>query len=154
MYDDNVFSSSLRTQFESGRSLSPNQIHYLDRLVMKYSDQIPNFESLTQELGLQQAAAEEDKESGPLLELLKAITTWKPPVKRGRREWDDQKFYESLSQQYGQRKSLSPKQVASLKKMVKRYAEQIPNYEQVAAQYGIPASAKSRPAAESEDSSG
>jgi hypothetical protein len=121
---------------------------------MKYSDQIPNFESLTQELGLQEAAAAEDKESGPLLELLKAIKTWKPPTKRGRREWDDQEFFESLSRQYGQRKSLSPKQVASLKKMVKRYAEQIPNYEQVAAQHGIPASAKSRPAAESEDSAG
>ena len=154
VYDDSVFANSLRTQFESGRSLSPNQIHYLDRLVMKYSDQIPNFESLTQELGLQEAAAAEDKESGPLLELLKAITAWKPPTKRGRREWDDKQFYESLSQQYGQRKSLSPKQVSSLKKMVRRYAEQIPNYEQVAAQYGIPASAKSRPAAESEDSSG
>ncbi len=152
VYDDSVFSKSLRTQFESGRSLSPNQIHYLDRLVMKYSDQIPNFESMKEELGLHEAAAAEDKESGPLLELLKAITTWKPPTKRGRREWDDQKFYESLSRQYGQRKSLSPKQVASLKKMVKRYAAQIPNYEQVAAQYGIPASAKSRPAAESEGS--
>ena len=85
IYDDRVFADSLRTQFENGRSLSPNQIHYLDRLVMKYSDQIPNFESLTQELGLQEAAAAEDKESGPLLELLKAIKTWKPPTKRGRR---------------------------------------------------------------------
>ena len=89
-----------------------------------------------------------------MLELLKAIKIWKPPTKRGRREWDDQKFYESLSRQYSQRKSLSPKQVASLKKMVKRYAEQVQNYEQVAAQYGIPASAKSRPAAGSEDASG
>jgi len=154
IYDDRVFADSLRTQFESGRGLSPNQIRYLDRLVMKYSDQIPNFESMTQELGLQEAAAAEDKESGPLLELLKPIKSWKPPTKRGRREWDDQKFYDSLSRQYGQRKSLSPKQVASLKKLVRRYAEQVPNYEQMAAQYGIPASAKSRPAAESEDSAG
>ena len=152
VYDDSVFANSLRTQFESGRSLSPNQIHYLDRMVMKYSDQIPDFESMKDELGLHEAAAAEDKESGPLLELLKEVKTWKPPTKRGRREWDDQKFYESLSRQYGQRKSLSPKQVASLKKMLRRYAEQIPNYEQVAAQYGIPASAKSRPAAESEGS--
>ena len=152
VYDDSVFANSLRTQFESGRSLSPNQVHYLDRMVMKYSDQIPDFESMKDELGLHEAAAAEDKESGPLLELLKEVKTWKPPTKRGRREWDDQKFYESLSRQYGQRKSLSPKQVASLKKMLRRYAEQIPNYEQVAAQYGIPASAKSRPAAESEGS--
>ena len=154
VYDDKVFANSLRTQFENGRSLSPNQIHYLDRLVMKYADQIPNFESMKQELGIQEMVAGEDKESGPLLEILKAIKTWKPPVKRGRREWDDQKFYESLARQFDQRKSLSPKQVASLKKMVKRYASQIPHYEQVVAQYGIPASAKSRPAAESEDSAG
>ncbi len=152
VYDDRVFANSLRTQFESGRSLSPNQIHYLDRMVMKYSDQIPDFESMKEELGLHETAAAEDKESGPLLELLKEVKTWKPPTKRGRREWDDQKFYESLSRQYGQRKSLSPKQAASLKKMLRRYAEQIPNYEQVAAQYGIPASAKSRPAAGSEGS--
>jgi hypothetical protein len=154
VYDDRVFAESLRAQFESGRSLSPNQIHYLDRLVMKYSDQISNFESRALELGLQATAATEDKESGPLLELLKAVKTWKPPTKRGRREWDDREFYESLSRQYGQHKRLSPKQIASLKKMVKRYAEQVPNYEQVAAQYGIPASAKSRPVAGSEDASG
>ncbi len=147
VYDDRVFSESLRQQAESGKALSSNQIGYLDRLVLKYSDQIPNFETLKTELGLESLGAP-DTESGPLLELMKGVKEWKPPVMRGRREWDDQKFFESLYRQFGQRKQLSPKQSASLKKLVRRYAAQIPDYENIARQYNIPA--KTRKAGGSE----
>ena len=102
---------------------------------MKYSDQIPDYEALSNQLGMQ--AVEPDLESGPLLEALKQVKEWKPAVQRGRREWDDQKFYESLSRQFGQKKQLSPKQRESLKKMVRRYAPQVANYSELAARFNI-----------------
>ena len=135
IFCDKTFADSLRKQVESGRALSANQIHYLDRLVMKYSDQIPDYEALSNQLGMQ--AVEPDLESGPLLEALKQVKEWKPAVQRGRREWDDQKFYESLSRQFGQKKQLSPKQRESLKKMVRRYAPQVANYSELAARFNI-----------------
>ena len=52
------------------------------------------------------------------------VKTWKPPFKRGRRLMDDAAFYESLSRQFAQKRSLSPKQIAALKKLAKRYEEQ------------------------------
>ncbi len=144
VYDDRVFFESLRQQAEGGRGLSPNQLHYLDRMILKYADQIPDFEALSAELGIAGTGGGDDKESGPLLEALKAVTEWKPAVLRGRREWDDRSFYESLSRQFGQRKQLSPKQIASLKKLVRRYAPQVPNYAQLAEQFSIPAQGKPR----------
>ncbi len=142
-FDDRAFHDSLSQQVQNGKALSDNQIRYLDRLVMKYSDQIPGFEELAKELGLGGPDGEvEDRESGPLLEAMKSVTEWKPAVKRGRREWDDRKFHDSLARQFEQKRRLSPKQVASLKKMVRRYAAQVPGYEQLAAQFGIVAAKK------------
>ena len=134
---------------ELGRGLSVNQIRYLDRLLLKYSDQIENFEEVSKQLGLQAEPQGEDTESGPLLESMKLVKEWKPPVKRGRREWDDKKFYESLSRQFAQRKQLSPKQVSSLKKMIKRYAAQVAGYAELAEKFGIGAPAKAPAADES-----
>ena len=138
VYDDKVFSESLRKQVEGGRGLSVNQIRYLDRMVMKYGDQIPNFESLSVELGLGAEEAADDQESGPLLEVLKNIKEWKPAVMRGKREWDDQKFYDSLSRQFEQKKQLSDRQRISLKKLASRYSAQIPEYEQVREKFNLP----------------
>ncbi|HBA83902.1 MAG TPA: hypothetical protein DCZ95_07410, partial [Verrucomicrobia bacterium] len=151
VYDDAVFFASLRDQVQGNKRLSPNQIVYLDRLVMKYSDQIPGFESMTAELGLAAAEQRDDQVSGPLLELMKQIKEWKPAVMRGKREWDDKKFYESLARQFAQRKQLSIKQLASLKKLISRYSAQIENYEQAAEQYALPPAKKKAAAAEKSD---
>ncbi len=138
VYDDAVFSASLRDQVERGKRLSLNQIVYLDRLVMKYADQIEGFEALSSELGIGGGEAREDKESGPLLEALKTVREWKPAVMRGKREWDDKQFFDSLARQFAQRRQLSIKQVASLKKLLSRYAAQIEGYEALAQAYNLP----------------
>jgi len=72
------------------------------------------------------------------LELCKAIETWNPPVKRGKREFNDSEFYESLSTQFQGKGSLSDRQVAALKKMIGRYTAQIPDYDSIREQYGLP----------------
>ena len=83
--------------------------------------------------------------SGPLLESLAQVKEWKPPVQRGKRVWDDHKFFESLESQFKQKRSLSDKQVASLKKMVKRYADQVPDYESLSEKFELGPLKKSSP---------
>ena len=58
------------------------------------------------------------------LESLAGVSAWEPPVKRGRYTADDKKFYESLRKQFSEKKILSEKQVAALKKLVEKYKEQ------------------------------
>ena len=56
------------------------------------------------------------------------ISTWAEPVKRGKMEFNDKSFFDSLSTQFKNNGSLSDRQIGALKKMVARYADQIPNY--------------------------
>lgn len=137
IFDDRAFIASLRKQVEAGRRLSEKQIHHLDRILVRYADQIEGFAGMMGELKMEHAAHPEDGESGPLLALLEHVKEWKPPVKRGKREWDDRKFYESLAQQYQRQKRLSPKQIAALKKLVSRYEQQIPGFEEAAKRFGL-----------------
>lgn len=122
VYDDKAFCDSLREQVESGKRLSVNQVKYLDRLVQKYADQIPTLEEKREEWGIAKEEPVNTAEIEALLKQLSTVSDWKPPVKRGKREWSDEAFYQSLDNQYKARKSLSPKQVAALKKMAARYS--------------------------------
>jgi DNA topoisomerase I len=120
-YDDGEFFTSLKQQVDGGKRLSPNQVKYLDRLVSKYADQIPNFAQLSEEWGVEKEEAVPPEKIRDLLGQLANVTEWKPPVKRGKREWSDEAFYKSLADQFEAKQTLSPKQVASLGKMVARY---------------------------------
>ena len=138
VYDDKAFCDSLRKQVESGKRLSTNQVKYLDRLFMKYAEQIEGYEALAEKLCVNgEEEGVEDTVSGPLIAALEQVAEWKPPVMRGKREWDDKKFYDSLKKQFGTKKSLSEKQQQSLKKMAARYSEQIKDYASLAEQFGL-----------------
>ncbi len=138
VYDDASFARSLREQAESGRRLSDNQVKYLDRLVHKYAAQIEDFEKRAEEAGLSNEV-EEDNESGPLIELLDHVKTFKEPTVRGKKTWDDAAFAESLRKQYAARKLLTARQRAALKKVLAKYHEQIPGYAEKQAAMGLPA---------------
>ena len=126
-FDDKKFFESLRKQAEGGRGLSEKQIAVLDRMLRKYAEQIPDFEAVSQALGMvAPAAGAEDAESGRLIAWFKLVKEWREPVQRGRRTWDDKVFFDSLARQYAQNKRLSPRQAAALKKMIKKYADQLP----------------------------
>jgi hypothetical protein len=56
---------------------------------------------------------------------------------RGLRTWDVKLFYESLSRQFAQKKQLSFKQAAALKKMLRRYSDHIPNYDGLVETMGL-----------------
>lgn len=149
VFDDRAFVESLRKQVLSGRRLTEKQIHHLDRIVARYASQIPGLANMAEELKIEHPAQAQDQESGPLLALLENVKQWKPAVQRGKRTWDDRTFYESLAQQYRRQNRLSPKQIAALKKLVARYADQIPNYTSIAEQYGLRKRTASAPAAPS-----
>lgn len=139
-YDDGKFVQSLKQQVQSGKRLSDRQVAALDALLVKYAKQIPDFEQVKENLNLKvKDESEVTGEVTRLMELCKAIETWNPPVKRGNREFNDQDFYGSLSTQFEAKGTLSPRQIAALKKMIGRYAAQIPNYEEVREGLGLPA---------------
>jgi DNA topoisomerase I len=137
VYDDKAFISSLRDQAKSGRKLSEKQIQFLDRFIKKYSQQIADYEKVAEELGLSGDDAPEDTKSQAMLELMKSVREWSEPVKKGKRVLDDKEFYESLSRQFREKHSLSTRQQYALKRMIKKYADQIPDFENHKDELGI-----------------
>jgi len=133
------FFDSLAQQEASGRRLTPAQTAALDRALMRFAAVIPNFEQERQQLGIvaDSASMEPDHESGPLLEVMCKVTSWREPVKRGKATFDDKEFFESLSRQFKQRGGLSPRQRAALGKMLFRYKEQIPDFEETVQRLGL-----------------
>lgn len=69
--------------------------------------------------------------------LLAQVKTWKPPVRDGRRLYDDRKFYESVKEQGDAGRTLSERQLASLVRMVIDYAGQIPDAERRLREAGL-----------------
>ena len=126
------FIESLLEQAKSGRRLSPAQLKALDLMVLSNSARIENFEAMKDALELTGQELPEDNESPELIALMGSVQTWNPPVKRGKREFNDETFFGSLQQQLGSRGYLSERQRAALKRMIKRYREQIPTFDAVA----------------------
>ncbi len=133
------FVESLRDQTRVGRKLSDNQLGALNRIIIRNAAQIPDFDRIKGSLNIAEADAvvEVDHESGPLLEMMAAVTAWREPTQRGKMTFDDHAFYESLARQYGFKKVLSPRQRAALKKLVLRYHEQIPGFAEAAGRLGL-----------------
>lgn len=131
------FAQSLFDQVNGKRRLSPAQLTALDRMVLAKASVIENFESMRAELDLVGQELPEDNESPELIELMSTVQEWNPPTKRGKREFNDKSFFESLHGQLGQRGYLSERQRAALKRMLHRYKAQIPTFESVAERLGL-----------------
>lgn len=143
VYDDSKFVKSLGEQVTMEKRLSDRQIAYLDSLLGKYADQIDNFEEIKANLKLgEKIKVDVDPTTAPILEMLDKITNWAEPTKRGKREFNDKSFYESLASQFKSKGALSERQLAALKKMAARYAEQLPNYLDLQDELGLPAPRK------------
>ena len=128
-YDDKKFCSSLGDQIAMGKRLSDRQLGYLDTLLTKYSEQIPDFEAVKAEFKLdEKKEVEADPTTAPILGMMAQVSEWAEPTKRGKREFNDKTFYESLESQFKGKGALSDRQLAALKKMAARYADQIPDY--------------------------
>ncbi len=135
--DQPRFITSLKRQVDQGRKLTDNQLRALDRIIAANAALIPNYEELAKTLNLTTPDAAPDTESGPLLEALTHVTQWREATTRGKFTYDDKAFYESLNKQFQTRHSLSDRQRFALKKVISRYAAQIPNYAELAQKFSI-----------------
>lgn len=138
VYDDKEFCASLRNQAAGGKRLSPAQVAYLDKILRKYSKQIPEFEKRVEELGMTpEPPAPAEGHLQEILALFDAVKEWRPATTRKGRTWDDREFLNSLKTQFAQRKQLSFKQVNALKRLAVSYATQIPGYAEAMPKYGL-----------------
>ena len=113
-----------------GKRLSDKQVSFLNKLLGKYANQIPDFEEIKKEFNIDLPnEIDVDPSIEPILEMMRNISDWAEPVKKGKREFNDQSFYDSLTSQFKSNKSLSERQVLALKKMAARYATQILDYD-------------------------
>ena len=107
--------------------LSDKQIDVLKKLAIKYRDSISDFNMVAGELKIEEQPENNSANPGnqaevdQLLAKLANVKEWAEPVKQGRRVYDDQAFYHSLSDQYNNGKTLSDKQIAALKKLADKY---------------------------------
>ena len=131
------FVDSLQAHVEGGRRLSDAQNNVLNNIVLAHSDNIAGFDDVKDQLDLTNPEAEQDKESAPLLAAMENVKTWKEPVTRGKRVFDDKAFYESLCGHFRKKCFLSVKQRSALKRLVSRYRDQIPGYAELAAKFEI-----------------
>jgi len=137
----NPFLKSLREQVEHGRGLSPKQLSILARAVGENSGTLPDCEEVREKLSEYVPGGFTTMPSDPavpeLLAIMKNVKTWREPLKRGRRNYDDKVFVESLSAQFLRRHSLSPRQTMALKRVVVAYRDQIPDFEEKADALGL-----------------
>lgn len=130
----NRFLVSVREQVDHGRSLSQKQLSVVASAILEKVSQLPDAESVRIKLS---DFAIEDKSSeavdgevvAELLKMLKQIKTFRQATRFGKKVYDDKSFAESLCEQYAQRGRLSERQVMALKRIVRAYRTQIPDYD-------------------------
>ena len=168
-FDDKKFVTSVREKFRNDGKISDKQFSALLSIAGRYAGQfspealaaLP--EELRNEIGMaevrsaerrkRQEAAEEHHSDLDRLFAAFSKVQFAPAATRGARTYDDKKFVTSLGKQVASGRALTEKQLGALKKLVVKYASQIPDRSAVAwlgADAEVPAAA-STPAADAVD---
>ena len=128
----NRFLISVREQAIHGRGLTQRQLWVVARAILEKVSGRPDEEEIRARLSdFADAAVSSpaDGIAGELLQMLKSVKVFRAPTRFGKRVYDDKSFYKSLTEQYARRQVLSDRQVSALKRIVRAYREQIPDYE-------------------------
>jgi DNA topoisomerase-1 len=137
----NPFLKSLREQVEHGRGLSPKQLSILARAVGENAGSLPDCEEVRSRLSEYVPGGFTTMPSDPavpeLLDMMNKVKTWREPIKKGRKQYDDKAFIESLTAQFARRHSLSPRQTMALKRVAVAYRAQIPDFDARAEALGL-----------------
>jgi len=126
---EKTFIASTKEQFDRRGDLSQKQLQLLQRIASPEAEE---------------ERPQNEDASKALLDALATVTAWNEPVKRGRNIYDDRAFMESLKTQLADRHFLSVRQFDALKRLVRSYQTQIPNYAELAETYAIPAATPRR----------
>lgn len=156
VYNDATFVQNLRKHLdETGEAPNERQAAAFMSMVARYSERCPALVAKANELGLasqlqtqmaaNQAAAERrqnapektalEPELQALLDAMKKLE-FEAPVTRGKRVYDDGKFFRSLARQASANKALSAPQREALRKLAMKYARKLPNLPELAAKLG------------------
>ncbi len=130
--NDEAFFKSLKSQALNGKILSEKQVAALVKLATKYQELMPEYAEFCKLMGVDPTSATEEKGTESLsaadrakldemLKFMDGITEWEKPIKRGKKTFSDEKFYQSLKKQFESGKALSEKQVSALQKMISKY---------------------------------
>jgi DNA topoisomerase-1 len=151
-YDDKKFISDLRDRTAEGELLTNKQTSALFRLMLNYAQQLSGVEQALEAAGALEpfkevkekqesrassGTAPDAPEIQSLLGALAKVSEWDEPTTRGRRTFDDKKFFESLRDQAASGRNLSANQVSALRKLVGRYRARIPGFEEIAQTAGV-----------------
>ena len=142
VYDDGKFITSIRKQLADKKAPTERQWKALLNTFGRYAADNTDFLTVIKESGLEEqvknaVAASKSKpekitqELPPeLLKLLEAMDKieWEKPVKRGKRVYDDAKFFRSLHRQAQGGGSLTEAQILVLSKLAAKYAGKIEGY--------------------------
>lgn len=139
----NPFLKSLRDQTERGRGLSQKQFAILVKAVGENAAGLDDCDEIRAKLSEYVAGGfspiQRDGESvvPRLIALVGKVTEWRPSSKKGRKTYDDKAFVQSLVDQFERRRSLSPRQVMALRRVIVAYKDKIPGYAEVAGPLGL-----------------
>ena len=139
----NPFLKSLRDQTERGRGLSQKQFSILVKAVGENAAGLEDCDEIRAKLsefvpgGFSPIQREEESVIPRLIALVGKVTEWRPSSKKGRKTYDDKAFVQSLVDQYERRRSLSPRQVMALRRVIVAYKDKIPGYDEVAGPLGL-----------------
>jgi hypothetical protein len=141
---DAEFVASVEKQLVTGKKpVSARQLEALGRRIARYREQLPEAAPVLSSLGLG-ALMDEAPPQPPSpanvrkLALLSAIELDPAETRRGR-TYDDKAFVASLKQRADGGRELSPAQASSLDRLILKYAERIPNFEQEREHLALPA---------------
>ena len=136
----NAFLRSLRDQFERGKWLSLRQFSILAKAVGENCEGLEDGADIRAKLAEFVPTGFREKVDSPevvgIFAMMSNVKEWRPSAKRGKKVYDDKSFVESLSGQYKRRRSLSPRQLQALRRLVALYRDQIPDYRERAAEFG------------------
>lgn len=142
VYNDEKMIKSLKKQAANNKAFSDKQWNAILSILKKYTDQIPEIPAKLIELGIELPQdngpenTEEHQEPNPYaLSLVRLIeesnVTWNPPASKGKRVFDDRKFFASLQQQTLAGKTLTEAQLNALLGLANRYAQNHPDYAKI-----------------------
>ena len=162
-FNEQRFFKSIQDKFKKDSKISEKQWDALLALAVKYRSILPELDAVAKQIGFMdelqaaadkirtrqeefeerqakreaaQAAAPAQPGIARIFEAMKDIK-WQPAEKRRGRDFDDNKFFESLRKQSEAGKALSEKQLAALAKIFTKYGEQIPAYNELAPLLGM-----------------
>ncbi len=145
VYDDKKFYDSITEQMRENHQITAKQYDALTNMAAKYFAQISHkvtnpelkevladlAQSYSENTARQQEAAEAVKAMGGYDAIFDAFAEvkWEEAQKRRGRSFDDEKFFKSLKKQADAGKTLSDKQLDSLRKMALKYQESIKDFD-------------------------